>query len=342
MEMEKIFKRECPCCKKEVQYKNKYTMLYAEKSKKLCRSCTRQETPRKYGGSVFQKEFWIQKGMTEEQATQKVFEIQKKASSKKSKEIRSKISLETSPFRKESWIKKGLTEEQAEFEVKCRRSVNKEFWIKKGMSEEEAIKKVAETQSIASKNASRNNLPNQLEYWIRKGYSENEAKQKLSERQATFTLEKCITKYGEVEGRKRWIERQNKWIKNYRKKSYSFISQELFWKLYLEMNFEPSDIKFATFDNGNRTENINLNLEEKLFLDNRLVLPDFIHIPTKKIIEFDGVYYHRNTPENKSRALQRDEDLKRNGYEVFHVNEKDYKLSTKETINKCKNFLCNR
>jgi very-short-patch-repair endonuclease len=70
-----------------------------------------------------------------------------------------------------------------------------------------------------------------------------------------------------------------------------------------------------------------------------LVLPDFIHIPSKKIIEFDGVYYHRNTPENKTRELKRDEDLRRNGYSVFHVNEKEYKLFPDETISKCKKFL---
>lgn len=117
---------------------------------------------------------------------------------------------------------------------------------------------------------------------VKKGFTEEEAKQKVSERQATFTLEKCISKYGEEKGRKRWIERQNKWIKNYRKKSYSLISQELFWKLQEEMNFKPEEIKFATFSNGTKTENINENNEERLFLDNRLVLPDFIYIPLKK------------------------------------------------------------
>ena len=49
---------------------------------------------------------------------------------------------------------------------------------------------------------------NQIKYWVNKGYSEDEAKQKVSERQRTFTLEKCIEKYGEVEGVKRFEKRQ--------------------------------------------------------------------------------------------------------------------------------------
>lgn len=48
---------------------------------------------------------------------------------------------------------------------------------------------------------------NQVKYWVNKGYSEDEAKQKVSERQRTFTLEKCIEKYGEEEGTRRYIDR---------------------------------------------------------------------------------------------------------------------------------------
>ena len=40
------------------------------------------------------------------------------------------------------------------------------------------------------------------------------AKQKLKERQQTFTLEHCIKKYGEEEGKKRFEARQVKWQKS--------------------------------------------------------------------------------------------------------------------------------
>lgn len=53
--------------------------------------------------------------------------------------------------------------------------------------------------------------PLRIQYFIDKGLSEDEAKIALKERQATFSLEKCIEKYSEIEGIKRWKERQIKW-----------------------------------------------------------------------------------------------------------------------------------
>lgn len=50
-----------------------------------------------------------------------------------------------------------------------------------------------------------------LDYWIKKGFSEVEAKQIISKRQSTFSLEKCIEKFGKEEGLKIWNKRQEKW-----------------------------------------------------------------------------------------------------------------------------------
>jgi very-short-patch-repair endonuclease len=38
-----------------------------------------------------------------------------------------------------------------------------------------------------------------------------------------------------------------------------------------------------------------------------------------KIIEFDGVYYHKNTPENIKRSKERDDRLKVEGYSILHI-----------------------
>lgn len=54
-------------------------------------------------------------------------------------------------------------------------------------------------------------MQNQLGYWLKQGYSEDEAKKLVSERQATFSLEKCIARHGEVEGKRIFDERQIKW-----------------------------------------------------------------------------------------------------------------------------------
>ena len=50
-----------------------------------------------------------------------------------------------------------------------------------------------------------------IEYYLAQGMSEEEATSALSERQATFTLEKCVEKHGEVEGIRIWLDRQLRW-----------------------------------------------------------------------------------------------------------------------------------
>lgn len=57
------------------------------------------------------------------------------------------------------------------------------------------------------------------------------------------------------------------------------------------------------------------------------------------MIEFDGTYYHRNTPENSLREEKRDKMIIESGYEVLHVSEYEYKQNKQEIINKCIAFL---
>jgi hypothetical protein len=48
---------------------------------------------------------------------------------------------------------------------------------------------------------------NQLDFYLKQGYTEEESKELLKNRQATFSLKKCIEKYGEEKGRQKWEER---------------------------------------------------------------------------------------------------------------------------------------
>ena len=66
-----------------------------------------------------------------------------------------------------------------------------------------AAKSNIEIQKITSKRC--------VEYWISKGCTEVESKEEVSKQQATFTLKKCIEKYGEEDGKQRWLDRQEKW-----------------------------------------------------------------------------------------------------------------------------------
>lgn len=104
------------------------------------------------------------------------------------------------------------------------------FWINRGYTHDEAVEFV---KNIQSKNSNkfinkRNKNPeqytayntNQIGYWLKKGYTECQAKEMVKERQQTFSLNKCITKYGKEDGIVRFNERNTKWLDS-RKSSLS-------------------------------------------------------------------------------------------------------------------------
>lgn len=184
------------------------------------------------------------------------------------------------------------------------------WWLARGWDENYAKQKISELQS---KNALRYSNKrwqnpeqykdinsNQIGYWLKQGYSEEEAKEKVKERQQTFTLEKCIQKYGEIEGRKRFEERQKKWqntlqtkddyievvIKRCSHSFYSNRSQELFDKLYklLQDNNINCDVYYH-----------NLNHEWGFGIKKHGgVLYDFVIPELKYAIEFNGNRFHPN------------------------------------------------
>lgn len=141
---------------------------------------------------------------------------------------------ETSPMNKNFWIKRGLTEEEALLKLKSQRKFNKEYWTKRGFSEIEASKKAVEFQKNSNSvfinkinsdinyreliNSKRNN---NKKYWINLGFSEEESIKMVSERQSTFSLQKCLDKYGDIEGHKIWQDRQKRWQKSLSLTSYN-------------------------------------------------------------------------------------------------------------------------
>jgi hypothetical protein len=134
--------------------------------------------------SPFSKEFWINKGFSEEEAEYKRNSIR--------------------PIRKEYWLEKGFSEEEA---------IQKAYDTKQSNNKKGA-KKSAERPKSEIRKVNRRCK----EYWIERGFSEKEAVSKVSEVQSTFSLEKNIEKYGLVEGTKRWNDRQAKWQKTLQSK----------------------------------------------------------------------------------------------------------------------------
>lgn len=153
-------------------------------------------------------------------------------SEKRRKKI--KRGKEKSPMSIQFWINKGLSEKEAEFKIKSQRKTNIEYWMNRGFSKEESILKVKEFQKSNSNilalkklndpeynNMCKSKNPTTISYWINKGFSEEESVIKRKERQSTFSLKKCIEKYGEIEGTKKWMNRQKKWRESLRSSNYN-------------------------------------------------------------------------------------------------------------------------
>ena len=164
--------------------------------------------------------------------------------------------------------------------------------------------------------------------------SKDEAIKALRRRQTTFSLEKCIMKYGEEKGKMIWRNRQEKWIHNYRKRSYSLVSQNLFWQLFNLVDMHE-DVYFATLDSEKNEDYSGKNHEYRIYdyEKGKVYMPDFKI--GHKIIEFDGVYFHQDTERDKIR----DDNLKELGYTILHVSEADWKKCDKKIIRKCLNFI---
>lgn len=141
------------------------------------------------------------------------------------------------PYSIEFWTnrinpKTGLnyTYEEAEYERNSRICVKKEYWMKQGYSEDESIQLAIDAKRANDKkggNAVKQlsieehkiSSPRCKEYWMVRGHSEEEANNLVSNSQATFSLKKCIEKYGKTEGTEIWNQRQIKWQNTLNSKS---------------------------------------------------------------------------------------------------------------------------
>lgn len=290
------------------------------------------------------KQYWISRGWNELESY-----VKSKENVKMGK---------LSPYSRQFWTSKinpntgkHYTEDEADFERNSRRPIRKEYWLKKGYSVKESEKLAIEAKNKNNiKGAKKAGNINQdikkaiskrcIEYWMFNGFSEIEAKEKVSEYQATFTLEKCIEKYGKDGGKKRWLDRQEKWHKSYKKSNFSKISQLLFWEISSHLN-SLEGIFFAELDQNKKIDKSGKNNEMRLKLD-KVLLPDFIDINSKKIIEFDGTYWHGIVGRgNKNRDYERDMIYEKYGYLVHRVSEHDYENNKEKVIIECLNFLKN-
>lgn len=240
--------------------------------------------------------------------------------------------------------------------------LNIKWWIFRGWSEDYAISQISKIQSQNSlkyREKYNNNpqkyascLTTKLEYYTKKGFTKDDAIKLLAERQRTFTYDKCLKKYGELEGIRIFNKRQQKWLHTmYNKPNYieiihkrvknglgvSTISQNFFKQIHenlLNSNIIIDDICYH--------QN---NHEWGFGIKNRGgVLYDFV-IPSLKIaIEFNGERFHPNkdklssteweqweNPWHKSANYVYKRDIEKNnaiinkGFTLYIVWESEYK-----------------
>ena len=216
-----------------------------------------------------------------------------------------------------------------------------EYWEKHypDLSHEQLVEMMNEKKksvTLASKAAPQ---PTQIRYWIEKGYSEEEAKLKVHERQQTFSLEKCIQKYGEDVGREVFEKRQEKWQKTLHdtfNKTGKGIAQSNLCRNII------SKIK----DSG-------LNIETEFLVGKY----SFDIKLSKKLIEINGDYWHCNPKlfdksffnkvskkyaweiwKKDSKKIQL---ATKNGYKVLTVWESECNEDFDGVIQKCIDFLTN-
>jgi len=195
--------------------------------------------------------------------------------------------------------------------------------------------------------------PMRIEYYISRGYTEEESEKMLANRQKTFTLKKCIEKYGEEKGREIFSERQKKWQKSLNdngnlKHGFSKSSQILFYDILKNYDFQDhKNIFFAT-------KNKEFNLPKK---EGGIWIYDYTDLKNKKMIEYNGDEYHANPNyfekddishpfrkqytaeqiwEKDKRKLEVAEE---NGFSVHVVWDSEYRSHPDKILQECLNFL---
>lgn len=221
---------------------------------------------------------------------------------------------------------------------------------------EEAISQFA--NKVAKIRDINGNTTTKLEYYLNRGMSTEEAKQALKARQTTFSKEQCIKKYGEKQGLEVFNRRQEKWqntlnskpieeIERINKakaassrylKSYSKISQKMFFSIFEIIKNKYKEIFFATIKNNNENNEYEVILEDgyhRYFLD-------FYVKDNNKVIEFDGDYWHGEKRGNQKRDKQREDNLRKLGFvNILRIKERDYKSNPDEVVKKCIDFINN-
>jgi hypothetical protein len=298
-------------------------------------------------------EYWTIKGYDEMRAKQEISKQQQKSS---------KLVVNRKSLSKDDMREKGMSEKEIMDFLSSKSHFSIQYWLKRGYNEQEAKLNISKIQKLNSENyiLKRGLNPEKYfsssttrtEYWEKQGYTYEQSVLKVSQRQKTFTLDICIEKYGEEEGRRRFSERQIKWNKSLTQNGnmrfgYSISSQKLFYDiLKLEDINHHINIMFAT-----------KNEEYKIKTDTSFYLYDYTDLKKMKIIEYNGDMYHANPrtyveddfphPFRKTltaKQIWEKDKLKIEaannlGFQVLTIWDNDYRKSPEKVLENCIIFL---
>jgi very-short-patch-repair endonuclease len=118
--------------------------------------------------------------------------------------------------------------------------------------------------------------------------------------------------------------------KNFYKKSFSKVSQKLFWEIFNKLE-DKSHCYFAEL---NHEIFIRIDENWQMKLNQMIMFVDFVK--NHKIIEFDGDYWHSEKTEIDK---LRDEYAISKGYKVKRIQERDYRQEPQKVIRECLQWL---
>ena len=230
------------------------------------------------------------------------------------------------------WLNKGYSEDETTKILARKRPQSKHHWLNKGYSEDEAIYKA------------RSNNASTLEYYQERKYENAEkSRSDFIKQHNSNTLENFKEKYGNELGEEKYFKWKSDSAENNKFKGYSIISQKLFWSLYKILREEYEHIYFKK-----------LNKEYNLRSDKKLYCYDFAVFDNKKIIEFNGDYWHANPDKYQSEDIVYEsvsakdiwikDEIKNGfaeskGFDVMVIWENEYKEDEEDCIGKCLSFL---
>lgn len=203
-------------------------------------------------------------------------------------------------------------------------------------------------QRAAKSRDANDNDNTKVEYYIKRGFSQQDAQYALSKRQSTFSLQKCIDKFGTKEGTKIWKNRQQRWISTLDKKTPEekmIINQK---KMNPDFCISQAEKELAAtllakrFDVKTQQSLNDANWIYDMVVGNKIIEyhGDYWHCNPQK---YDESYYHKRLKMSAKTKWELDNIKKQHavskGYEYLVVWESDYKQNPQKVIDECVCFL---